>query len=51
MASFSCKIRTHVLCLVGLKIALLLSLAKNSKKQIRPGKHGDIIFIAPDMLK
>jgi hypothetical protein len=26
MASFSCQIFTHVLCLVGLKITLLLSL-------------------------
>jgi hypothetical protein len=24
---------------------------KNSKKQIRPGKHGNIILSAPDMLK
>jgi hypothetical protein len=23
---------------------------KNSKKRIRPGKHGNIIFICPDML-
>ena len=26
MASFSCQVLTHVLCLVGLKITLLLSL-------------------------
>jgi hypothetical protein len=25
--------------------------SKNSKKQTRPGKHGNIIFICPDMLK
>jgi hypothetical protein len=46
MASFSCQIFTHVLCLVGLKITLFIE-PKNSKKQIRPGKHGNIIFICP----
>jgi hypothetical protein len=46
MASFSCQILTHVLCLVGLKITFVIE-PKNSKKQIRPGKHGNIIFICP----
>ena len=46
MASFSCQI-LNVLCLVRRVDSYFAIEPKNSKKQIRPGKDGNIIFICP----
>ena len=41
MASFLCQILTHVLCFNSRVENYFVIEPKNSKKQIRPGKHGN----------
>jgi hypothetical protein len=50
MDSFSCQILTHVLCSVGLKITLLLSLRTARNKFVQENM-GIQSLSAPDMLK